>query len=149
VTGPVENYQAAGSYNRRLEKDESTGSIPHVLATGLVWRIGRVWEVGSGVKAQSGMPVTVMRATNCGAAFTGAGQAGIGNASRNPVRGPGYQAADPMVGNLFACEIAGAPRPSTGATLSQPNGSFGAAAFGGITTAGDPRVFELALRLKF
>jgi hypothetical protein len=33
--------------------------------------------------------------------------------------------------------------------LGQPNGSFGAAAFGTITTAGDPRVAELALRLKF
>ena len=33
--------------------------------------------------------------------------------------------------------------------LGQPNGSFGAAAFGSIATAGDPRVFELALRLKF
>jgi hypothetical protein len=28
--------------------------------------------------------------------------------------------------------------------LGKPNGSFG-----GIATAGDPRVFELALRLKF
>ena len=33
--------------------------------------------------------------------------------------------------------------------LGQPSGSFGAAAFGSITTAGDPRVAELALRLKF
>jgi hypothetical protein len=33
--------------------------------------------------------------------------------------------------------------------LSQPNGSFGAAAFGSVTTAGDPSVFELARRLKF
>jgi hypothetical protein len=33
--------------------------------------------------------------------------------------------------------------------LSQPNGSFGAAAFGSVTTAGDPGIFVLAPRLKF
>jgi hypothetical protein len=33
--------------------------------------------------------------------------------------------------------------------LGQPNGSFGTAAFGSITTALDPRVVELALRLHF
>jgi hypothetical protein len=187
LTGPVANYQAADSYNRRLEKDESTGSIPHVLATGFVWEIGRGWEVGGIVRAQSGMPVTVTQATNFNAAFgfgiqrpflvadpnlpasersvaryfntaafTGAGQFGIGNASRNPVRGPGYQAADLMAGKLFRVRDrlgvqirAEAFNVSNTPPLGQPNGSFGAAAFGSITTAGDPRVFELALRLKF
>jgi hypothetical protein len=33
--------------------------------------------------------------------------------------------------------------------LGQPHGNFGVAAFSGIATAGDPRGFELALRLKF
>jgi hypothetical protein len=90
------------------------------------------------------------------AAFTAAGQFTIGNASRNPVRGPGYQAADLMVGKLFrlgdrlGAEIrAEAFNVSNTPPLGQPNGSFGAAAFGSITTAGDPRVFELALRVKF
>jgi hypothetical protein len=187
ATGPVATYQAADSYNRRLEKDESTGSIPHVLATGFVWQIGRGWQIGGIVKAQSGMPVTVTQATNFNAAFgfgiqrpnlvadpslpssqrstaryfdtaafTGAGQFTIGNASRNPVRGPGYQAADLMAGKLFhlrerlSAEIrAEAFNVSNTPPLGQPNGSFGAAAFGSITTAGDPRVFELALRVKF
>jgi hypothetical protein len=187
LTGPVVNYQAADSYNRHLEKDESTGSIPHVLATGFVWQIGSGWEVGGIVRAQSGMPVTVTQATNFNAAFgfgiqrpflvanpnlpasqrstaryfdtaafTAAGQFTIGNASRNPVRGPGYQAADLMVGKLFrlgdrlGAEIrAEAFNVSNTPPLGQPNGSFGAAAFGSITTAGDPRVFELALRVKF
>ena len=30
-----------------------------------------------------------------------------------------------------------------------PNGAFGAAAFGTITTAGDPRVFQLAVKFVF
>ncbi len=187
LTGPVANYQAANSYNRRLEKDESAGSIPHVMATGFVWQLGRGWEIGGIVRAQSGMPVTVTQATNYNAAFgfgiqrpflvanpklpasqrstahyfdtgafTGAGQFSIGNASRNPVRGPGYQSADLMVGKLFrlsdhvGAEVrAEAFNVSNTPPLAQPNGSFGAPAFGSITQAGDPRVFELALRVKF
>src|SRR5678809_356470 len=37
LTGPVMNYQAADSFNRRLEKDESTGSAPHVFSSTWVW----------------------------------------------------------------------------------------------------------------
>jgi hypothetical protein len=33
--------------------------------------------------------------------------------------------------------------------LGNPNGSFGAPAFGSITTALDPRVFELVVKLHF
>ena len=33
--------------------------------------------------------------------------------------------------------------------LGNPNGSFGNAAFGSITTALDPRVFEFVLKLQF
>jgi hypothetical protein len=33
--------------------------------------------------------------------------------------------------------------------LGNPNGSFGNAAFGTITTALDPRVFELVMKLHF
>jgi hypothetical protein len=33
--------------------------------------------------------------------------------------------------------------------LGSPNGSFGTAAFGTITTALDPRVFEFVLKLHF
>jgi molybdate transport system substrate-binding protein len=45
----VVKHQAADSYNRSLEKDESTGGIAHVLVTGLVWQIGRGWEIGGAV----------------------------------------------------------------------------------------------------
>jgi hypothetical protein len=33
--------------------------------------------------------------------------------------------------------------------LNDPNGSFGTAAFGTITSAGNPRVFELAAKISF
>ena len=64
LTGPVATYQAADSYNRRLEKDESTGSIPHVFTAGLVWQSRRGWQASAFLKTQSGMTVTVTQATN-------------------------------------------------------------------------------------
>jgi hypothetical protein len=33
--------------------------------------------------------------------------------------------------------------------LNDPNGSFGSAAFGTITSAGNPRDFELASKIRF
>src|SRR5262249_3402441 len=49
LTGPAGVFQAADSFNRRLEKDESTGSIPHVFSSSFVWEIpvgvGRRWSL--------------------------------------------------------------------------------------------------------
>ena len=187
LTGPVASYQAADSFNRRLEKDESTGSIPHVFAAGFVWQVWRGWELSGLIKAQSGMLVTVTQSTNFNAAFgygiqrpnlvaspalpTGqrsiahyfntlafaqAPQFALGGASRNPVRGPGYQDADLMLGKIFrlrehvSAELrAEVFNVSNTPPLGQPNGSFGAPAFGTITSAGDPRFFEFAARLTF
>ncbi len=203
LTGPVINYQAADSFNRRLEKDESTGSIPHAFATSWVWELpfgsGRRvalhgwrqglaggWQIAGMVRVQSGMPLAVTQATNFNAAFgfgierpnriadpndsagrsvsrwfntaafKQAPQFTLGTSSRNPVRGPGYQAADLMLGKTFdvserwhadfraqAFNITNTP------PLGQPNGVFGSAAFGSITTALDPRVFELVVKLHF
>jgi hypothetical protein len=85
------------------------------------------------------------------AAFTAAGPFAIGNSSRNPVRGPGLQNADLMIAKTFrALEIrAETFNVSNTPPLNDPNGSYGAAAFGSITSAGNPRVFELALRMAF
>ncbi|HYP12956.1 MAG TPA: TonB-dependent receptor [Bryobacteraceae bacterium] len=203
LTGPVVNYQAADSFNRRLEKDESTGSAPHVFSSGWVWELpfgsGRRvplsgwknhlaggWRIAGIVRLQSGMLVPVTQATNLNAAFgfgvqrpnriaspnsypersvsrwfntaafTPAPQFTIGNSSRNPVRGPGYQAADLMAGKTIAvnerwqAELRAEVFNLTNTPpLGQPNGSLGTAAFGSITTALDPRVFELVLKLHF
>ena len=89
-------------------------------------------------------------------AFVVAPQFTIGNSSRNPVRGPGYQDADLMVSRTFAVTErvnvefrAEAFNVSNTPPLGQPNGVVGNAAFGSITTAFDPRVVEFALRLGF
>src|ERR1019366_6766652 len=89
-------------------------------------------------------------------AFIAAGQYSIGNSSRNPVRGPGLQDADLMIRkefriaervNLeFRAEVFNV---SNTPPLNDPNGSFGSAAFGTITSAGNPRDFEFAGKIRF
>jgi hypothetical protein len=90
------------------------------------------------------------------AAFTLTPQFAIGNSSRNPVRGPGLQNADLMLGKTFRItervslefraevfNVANTP------PLNDPNGSFGSPSFGTITSAGNPRDFEFALKANF
>jgi len=204
LTGPLSTFQVADSFNRRLEKDVSTGNIPHVFASGFVyglpfgkekrfrldgWRNAAFggWQLAGIVRLQSGSPVAVTQATNLNAfagfgvqrpnrlrnpglpgeqrslvryfdtnAFAPAPQFTIGNSSRNPVNGPGYRTVDLMAGKLVRItERLGAElrieafNATNTPPLGNPNGSFGAAAFGSITTALDPRVFELVMKLTF
>ena len=72
------------------------------------------------------------------------------------MRGPGYRAVDLMIGKEFLMTErvraefrAEAFNVTNTPPLGNPNGSFGNAAFGSITTALDPRVFELVLKLHF
>ena len=90
------------------------------------------------------------------AAFTAVPQFVIGNSSRNPVRGPGLQNADLMIGKTFRITErfnlefrAEAFNVSNTPPLNDPNGSFGSAAFGSITSAGNPRDFEFVAKLHF
>ncbi|HEY0796950.1 MAG TPA: carboxypeptidase regulatory-like domain-containing protein, partial [Acidisarcina sp.] len=90
------------------------------------------------------------------AAFATAPQFAIGDASRNPVRGPAYRDLDiALVKRLTlpgetAMEFRGEIFNITNTpAFSQPNGSYGSPAFGSITsTTTDPRVIQLALRLS-
>ena len=89
-------------------------------------------------------------------AFSVAPQFTLGNASRNPVRGPAYRNVDlalirdvPLKGmvrlqlRVEVFNLINTP------PLGAPNGVLGSAAFGTITTAGDPRVIQLAAKLMF
>lgn len=193
LTGPVSNFQAADSFRKRLEKDVSTGSVPHVLSSGFVCespfrsRLLRGWRIAGIVRAQAGSPIAVTQATNWNAfagfgilrpnrlrdpglpaaqrntarwfdtaAFTQAPQFTLGNSSRNPVAGPGYRTIDLMVGKTFAISErlraefrAEAFNAANTPPLGNPNGSFGAVAFGSITSALDPRVFEAVVKIHF
>jgi hypothetical protein len=90
------------------------------------------------------------------AAFQTAPQFTIGTATRNPVRGPAYRNLDlalskhiglPGEADLeFRAELYDLMNTPE---FAQPNGSFGAAAFGSITsTFTDPRVAQFALRIR-
>ena len=89
LTGPIANYPVADSFNRALERDYSTGDIPHVFVSSVVWDLpagaGRArqphgvlgalandWTVTALVTLQSGVPVAVTQTTNFNA-FAGFG----------------------------------------------------------------------------
>jgi len=150
-----------------------------------LWKITG-WQVAGLVRVQAGDAVAVTQATNNNSslgyavqrpnrssnpndfdsrtvaryfntsAFTAAPQFVIGNSSRNPVRGPGLQNADLMVGKTFRLTErwniefrAEVFNVSNTPPLNDPNGSFGSAAFGSITSAGNPRDFEFVAKLHF
>ena len=80
----------------------------------------------------------------------------IGTSSRNPVRGPALQNADLMLGKIFRITErvnlefrAEVFNVTNTPPLNDPNGSFGSAAFGTITSAGNPRDFEFAAKVHF
>ena len=144
------------------------------------------WQIAGLVRVQSGDTVPVTQATNNNsslgfavqrpnrivdpnqldgrsvaryfntAAFTAAPQFAIGTSSRNPVRGPGLQTGDLMIGKTFHLTErvnfefrAEVFNVSNTPPLNDPNGSFGSAAFGSIAGAGNPRVFEFAGKIRF
>jgi hypothetical protein len=79
LTGPAAVFQAADSFNKQLEKDVSTGNLPHILSSGFVYELpfGRRrffggWQVAALVRAQSGSPIAVTQGTNLNA-FAGFG----------------------------------------------------------------------------
>jgi hypothetical protein len=89
LTGPIANPAIADSFNRGLERDDSTGDIPHNFVASIVWELpwgaGRAharsgvagailsdWTVTALVTLQSGVPVAVTQATNFNA-FAGFG----------------------------------------------------------------------------
>lgn len=198
LAGPVANYPVADSFNRRLERDYSTGDIPQVFAASGVWALpsrasgwrgalANGWTLSGVLTLQSGVPVAVTQATNHNAfagfgtqrpnlvgdprlppaersvsrwfntaAFATAPQFTLGSSSRNPVRGPAYRNVDVAVvrrvplaaGPALEARVEAFNLTNTPA-FGAPNGVLGSAAFGTITTAGDPRVIQLAVKLLF
>ena len=74
LTGPIANYPVADSFNRALERDYSTGDIPHVFVSSVVWdlpahqlhgvlgAIANDWTIAWVVTLQSGIPIAVTQA---------------------------------------------------------------------------------------
>jgi len=204
LTGPIANYPVADSFNRGLERDYSTGDIPHVFVSSVVWDLpagsGRArhpggvlgalvndWTVTGIITLESGIPLAVTQTTNFNAfagfgvqrpnlvgdpellsddrttsrwfntaAFAVTPQFAIGSSSRNPVRGPAYRNVDMAlmrrvpVGSGTAIELrAEIFNLFNTPPLNAPAIVLGAANFGTITSAGDPRVVQLALKFLF
>jgi hypothetical protein len=89
-------------------------------------------------------------------AFAVAPQFTIGSAMRNPVRGPSYRNLDLAIVRRVplwrgsVVEIRGEVFNALNTPpLEPPNAVLGAANFGSITSAGDPRVVQLAVKLVF
>lgn len=86
--GPRANFPVADSYNLRLERDRSTGDLPHVLSAGgaietgrrarsrgwagVLTAIGNGWHFSGLFRAQSGIPVAITQQPNFNA-FAGFG----------------------------------------------------------------------------
>ncbi len=204
LTGPIANYPVADSFNRSLERDYSTGDIPHVLVSSVLWdlpfgagrprrlngvlgAIANDWSVTALITLQSGVPVAVTQTTNFNAfagfgvqrpnligdptlpvdqrtpsrwfntaAFAIAPVFTVGTASRNPIRGPSYRDVDLAlmrripIGGRSSLELrAEVFNVFNTVNLGAPNGVTGAANFGTITTALDPRVGQVAIKLLF
>lgn len=199
-TGPIANFPVADSFNRKLERDLSTGDIPNVFvasftydfnffknAKGLTGKLLKGWSANGIINSQSGIPIAVTQATNFNAfagfgtqrpnliadpnlasdqrstaawfnvaAFQTAPQFTLGTASRNPVRGPDYHNFDLVIlkrTNLtettdveFRTEIFNLTNTPP---LGNPAVVLGAAGFGSITSAGDPRIVQFGLKLNF
>lgn len=186
LTGPVASFPVADSFNRRRERDYSSGDIPHVFVASAVcdWK---GWMLSGIATLQSGVPLTIAQTTNNNAfagfgtqrpnivgdpelpaderttsrwfntsAFVSAPAFTLGSSSRNPVRGPGYRNLDLALsrrirlGGSRALEFRTDVFNATNTPpLGTPNTTVGAAAFGTITSAGDPRVIQLALKFVF
>jgi len=203
-TGPVANFPVADSFNRKLERDLSSGDIPHNFTLSAIYDLpigaghhfnphgilGRFiggWELAGLLSFQSGIPLAVTQSTNFNsfagfgtqrpnrmgdplleasqrstaqwfntAAFAVAPQFTLGTSSRNPVRGPAYRNLDmslikrTAIAESVTLEFRAESFNVTNTPpLGAPNVVFGTAGFGSITSAGDPRVIQFALKLLF
>jgi len=204
LLGPAGNFPVAVRFIGSLERDYSSGDIPHVFVASGVWNLpwgdGRShhvggmagaivndWTLSGVVTLQSGVPLAIAQTTNNNAfagfgtqrpnlvgepelpsderstsrwfntaAFAAAPAFTLGSSSRNPVRGPGYRNLDLAlarrlpIGGSKAIELRAEVFNATNTPpLGAPNTTVGAAAFGTITSAGDPRVFQLAVKFVF
>ncbi|MBI2188350.1 MAG: carboxypeptidase regulatory-like domain-containing protein [Acidobacteria bacterium] len=112
LTGPVANLPVADSFNRKRERDYSTGDIPHVFVASVVWdipfgdgrrsRAGGVmgalvndWTLTGVLTLQSGMPLAVTQTTNNNAF------AGFGTQRPNLVGNPTLPAGERSVNRWF------------------------------------------------
>jgi hypothetical protein len=132
LTGPIANYPVADSFNRALERDYSTGDIPHLFVSSVVWDLpagaGRArqphgvlgalvsdWTVTTLVTLESGVPIAITQATNFNAF------AGFGVQRPNLVGNPTLPADQRTPGHWFNTAVFGvAPQFTIGSASRNP-----------------------------
>ena len=109
--GAGREFFSRGGYNRKLERDYSTGDIPHVFASSALWdiclgvaqrvtcqrarRLVNDWTLSAVPMLQSGIPIAVTQVT------TNNAFAGFGTQRPNLIGGPGMPADERTVNRWF------------------------------------------------
>jgi hypothetical protein len=126
LTGPVANFPVADSFNRKLERDVSTGDIPHSFVVsavydlpagpghrfnppGIIGKLAEGWELAGMLNLQSGIPLAVTQSTNFNSF------AGFGVQRPNRVADPSLSASQRSTAQWF----------NTGAFTSAPQFTLG------------------------
>lgn len=112
LTGPVANFPVADSFNRKLERDVSTGDIPNVFVSSFTWELpfGRLkhwnprgvmgaivrdWELAGVVTMQDGIPLAVTQVTNFNSF------AGFGTQRPNRIADPNLPSSQQTTAQFF------------------------------------------------
>ena len=95
LTGPIANFPVADSFNRHLERDVSTGDIPHSLVASFTYEMFGGFELAGVLTLQSGIPLAVTQATNFNAF------AGFGTQRPNRVADPNLPSSQPTTARFF------------------------------------------------
>lgn len=128
LSGPVANFPVADSFNRRLERDVSSGDLPNVFVasaryefpffkkqTGALGRLLGGWELSGILTLQSGLPLAISQATNFNAF------AGFGTQRPNRIADPILPADQRSVARYFGTSaFTIAPRFTLGTSSRNP-----------------------------
>jgi hypothetical protein len=132
LTGPVANFPIADSFNRRLERDVSSGDLPNVFVSsftyelpfgkgkmfdpgGITGKFLQEWEVAGVVALQSGLPLAVTQATNFNAF------AGFGTQRPNRISDPNLSSSEQTTARFFnTAAFAVAPQFTLGNSSRNP-----------------------------
>jgi hypothetical protein len=115
LSAPVATFNVADSHNRRLEKDASTGNVPHIFSAGFVYELPLGLQLAGIARAQSGSPLAVTQATNLNAF------AGFGIQRPNRIADPALPSGERSTARWFnTAAFAQAPQFAIGTSSRNP-----------------------------
>ena len=132
LTGPIANYPVADTFNRKLERDLSSGDMPNVFVAsftydlpvgpghlfnppGIAGKLVSGWEVAGIITVESGLPLAVTQGTNFNAF------AGFGTQRPNRVASPELPPSERSTAQFFnTAAFAVAPQFTLGSSSRNP-----------------------------